>query len=74
MTDGPIVITGKENIAAVRLLALKGMMKLQLMGLKHSSGSIIAKVKREFGFKGSNKSVYEQFLKMLDERGIKYIR
>jgi hypothetical protein len=45
--------------------------KLQLRGMRHSSGrSIIAHVKKTYGFKGNNESVVEQFKQMLTQEGI----
>lgn len=45
--------------------------KLQLLGLKHSSGkSIIAHVKRTYGLKGNNEAVVAQFKQMLIDEGI----
>jgi len=45
--------------------------KLQLLGMRHSSGrSIIAHVKKTYGLKGSNESVVEQFKQMLISEGI----
>jgi hypothetical protein len=45
--------------------------KLQLLGLKHSSGrSIIAHIKKTYGLNGNNESVVAQFKKMLEDEGI----
>jgi hypothetical protein len=45
--------------------------RLQLLGMRHSSGrSIIAHVKKTYGFKGNNESVVEQFKQLLIEEGI----
>lgn len=45
--------------------------KLHLQGLRHSSGrSIIAHVKRIYGFTGNNESVVEQFRQSLIREGI----
>lgn len=56
------VITGTENIRAAQHLAQKYAMKLELeTGLTHSGGSLIARIRRHYGFKGSRRSVYEQF-------------
>ena len=45
--------------------------KLQLLGMTHSSGrSIIAHVKKVYGFKGNNQAVVDQFKQMLENEGI----
>jgi len=45
--------------------------KLHLKGMRHSSGrSIIAHVKRIYGFKGTNEQVVEQFRFLLIREGI----
>lgn len=45
--------------------------KLHLLGLRHSSGrSIIAHVKRIYGFTGNNAAVVEQFKQSLISEGI----
>jgi hypothetical protein len=45
--------------------------KLHLKGMRHSSGrSIIAHVKRIYGYKGNNESVVEQFRQALIREGI----
>ena len=55
--DGGTVITGPE-IELWRLLALKGALKLEILGMKHSSGkSVSARLKKEFGFKDSKQRV-----------------
>lgn len=60
-SGGPIVITGKDSVALFRLMSLEKMLKLELMGLKHSRGSVSAVVKKEFNLKGDKQKVYEQF-------------
>lgn len=65
------VIDTPEGIAAFQMLAQYHACKLQLLGLKHSSGrSIIAHVKRTYGFKGTNASVVAQFKAKLERDGI----
>jgi hypothetical protein len=56
---------------AFQKLAQYHACKLQLLGMRHSSGrSIIAHVKKTYGFKGNNESVVEQFKQMLIQEGI----
>lgn len=68
---GSIIITGKEDIDAYRLLALKGALKLEIKGLKLSRGRSASQIiKREFGFKGNKESVLAQFESKLREMGV----
>lgn len=65
------MITTPEGIEAFRLLSIKGRLGLELKGMRFSSRrSTFAYVKSEFGFKGNNQKVYDQYIQMLKERGI----
>lgn len=51
-----------------RLLALKGALKLECLGMRRSRGpSAYSIVKREFGFKGNKNSVYTQFCEEIEK-------
>lgn len=69
-----IIIDTPEGIEAFRLLSIKGRLSLELKGLKFKRGahgsSTFAYVKREWGFKGNNQKVYEQYVQMLVDKGI----
>jgi hypothetical protein len=70
MAGGGFVVTGTA-IDSFRLLALKGALHLETLGMKRSRGaSAFAIVKKEFGFKGSKQSVYDQFVEALIRNGI----
>ena len=62
------MITGKENIAMARMLALKGALRLETLGMRHSGGSVYARVKKEFGLRGNKQSVYTQFCELVEKR------
>jgi hypothetical protein len=63
---GAVVLDNPNQIAHFRLLTLRQMLKLEMLGMKHSSGkSAYAMIKRELGLKGSRQSVFEQLSKML---------
>lgn len=65
------MLSTPEQIEAFRLLSQYHAAKLELKGMKHSSGrSIIAHVKRTHGFKGNRQRVFEQFEAMLKEKGV----
>jgi hypothetical protein len=69
--DKTIVIDTPDGIAAFHMLAQLSACRLQLKGLQHSSGrSVIAHVKRTYGFKGNNESVVAQFEQMLKDNGV----
>ncbi len=61
--DNAIVLVGPEQTKMFRLISMKHAAKLELMGMRHSRGSVIAQIKREFGFKGNRESVVQQFSK-----------
>jgi hypothetical protein len=55
------------DIYMVRLLALKGALKLECLGMQRSrKPSAYAIVKREFGFKGNKQSVYTQLCEEIE--------
>lgn len=47
-----------------RIHALRGMMRLELLGMRRRGRSAFASVKQEFGLRGRNHSVYAQFCHM----------
>jgi len=64
------VVTG-EHIPIARLLALRGMLKLEILGLRRSRGRSAASIiKQEFGLKGSNNKVLVDFEALLRQNGI----
>jgi hypothetical protein len=69
MSDKGFCIVGKENIRNARILTLRSALKLEVKtGLKMSRGiSILAIIKREFGFKGNKARVLEQLNAFIDE-------
>jgi hypothetical protein len=61
-----IVLSGSEQIARFRLITLRTALKLELLGMKHSRGSVYALIKKEFGLKGSKQKVYDQFNEFIE--------
>ena len=49
-----------ERIDAFRLRALRGALKLEILGMKRGGRSAYSIVKEEFGFKGSKIKVLQQ--------------
>ena len=72
MTDNnTIVISGKEEVNAFRLLSLKSALSLECKGLKMSRGrSAFSIIKDEFGFKGNKEKVLAQFITHLTNIGV----
>jgi len=62
MANDMIVITGKENIEAYRILALRKRLELEIKGIRFRI-STCAAIKRQFGWKGQRKTI----LKKLNE-------
>lgn len=62
-----LVLTKPNEIRMFRLLALRSALKLELLGMKHSKGSVYTRVKREFGLRGNKKSVYTQFCEFVEQ-------
>lgn len=66
-----IIILGKEQTSAFRLLTLRQGLKLELKGMKMSRGrSAYSTIKTEFNLKGNKQSVLDQFSKILEDRKI----
>lgn len=65
--NGHIAIIGQYSVQILRLRAIQSAMSLKLKsGMETTRGvRIFPLVKREFGLKGNNERVYQQFLEML---------
>jgi hypothetical protein len=61
------VITGESQIRIAQMLARRSALKLEMLGLKHSSGSIYALIKREHGLRGNKQSVYTQYCELIEK-------
>lgn len=64
---GGHLIAGKENVDRARVLILRSALKLEILGLRHSRGSVYALIKAEFGFKGNKQKVLDQLNKWIDD-------
>jgi hypothetical protein len=64
---GAVMVTGKESISLFRLTALKGMLGLEVRGMKRRGQSIYSVVKGEFNLKGNKQKVYDQFCKLVEQ-------
>lgn len=43
-----------------RMLTMRSALRLEVLGMRHSRGSVYALVKREFGFRGNKQAVLDQ--------------
>jgi hypothetical protein len=64
--DGAVIITGND-IDTYRLLALKGALKLETLGMKRRGPSAYSIVKKEFNLRGDKVSVLKQFEALIAE-------
>lgn len=72
MSDNqPVLLVGNQQTMMFRMYTIKSALSLEVMGMKHSRGSVYAMVKRDFNLKGTKKKVYEQFCDIIKkiERG-----
>jgi hypothetical protein len=60
MTDKAIVVDTPHGIAHFRLLSIKGRVKLESKGIRHSSGAIRPRIAAEFGLKPRDS--YEKYI------------
>lgn len=68
------VIDTPEGIRAWHLLSQRSALRLEIMGLRHSRGSVSAHLKKTYGFKGNKQKVLEQFEAMLIKEGIQFTK
>ena len=57
-----------EQIDAFRVRALRGALKLEVLGMRRGGRSAYSIVKEEFGFKGNKKKVLEQLEAMIKDQ------
>jgi len=67
MSNETIVIDTPEGIKWYHLLQLKYALKLEVLGMKHSKGSVYAHVKKTFGFKGNKRKVLDQLIAHIEK-------
>jgi len=60
------ILDTKPQIEGYRLCAMRAALKLEILGIKHSRGSVYALIKRQFGFRGNKQSVLEQLNKHIE--------
>jgi hypothetical protein len=63
------ILTNPDQITAFRLLTLRSMLKLEILGMTRSGRSAYAIIKSELGLKGNKIRVYDQLSAMLQRPG-----
>ena len=61
------VIDTPDGIAFAQMAALKGALKLEVLGLKRHGRTAYSIAKERYGLKGSRESVLEQLTKMVED-------
>lgn len=64
-----IIADTPEKVNAFRLLALKGALKLEVLGMKGRVNTYTT-IKKEFGFKGNKQKVYDLYVQHLKDIGV----
>lgn len=67
--EGGTVLDTPAEIEMFQLLRLRSALGLELLGMKHSKGSVYAHIKRHYGLKGNKQRVWDQFNTLIIERG-----
>jgi hypothetical protein len=62
-----MVYDSAEQIAMFRMKALRGALKLEILGMKRRGRSVYSIVKEEFGFKGGKAKVLKQLESKIEE-------
>lgn len=55
------------NTRLAQMIAQKHALKLEMRGLKHSGGSVNARIKKHYGLRGNRQSVYTQFCELVEK-------
>ena len=66
-TTKMIVADTPEAIDRFRLVALKGALKMEVLGMRRRGQSVYSLVKQEFGYKGNKASVLKQLEQKIKE-------
>lgn len=64
--NNTITLTGSQ-IPLGRMYALKGALKLEIVGMSRRGQSAYSIIKNEFGLKGSRQKVLDDFCKIIHE-------
>jgi len=62
-----VVIDTPEGVSFARLAALKGALKLEVIGLKRRGRSAYSILKSDYGYRGSRESVLKQVTEDIEQ-------
>jgi hypothetical protein len=65
--SGGVVLDTPHDIRIFRMVALRGALKLETVGLRKRSPSAYSLIKKEFGLRGSREAVYTQFCELIEK-------
>ena len=60
-------MTTITNTQLFNMLAQKQALRLEMLGMKNSRGSVYAHVKRTYRLRGNRQSVYTQFCELVEK-------
>lgn len=55
--SGGTFITGERDIHLAQLIAQRGAVRLEKLGMRHSGGSVTARIKKHYNLKGNHDKV-----------------
>ena len=64
----PWIAYTPENVALIRMAALKSALKLEIAGLRRRGRSVYSIVKEEFGLRGNKRTVLADFEKLIEQK------
>ena len=66
-----MIIDNPNHIELYRMITQKQALKLELVGLKTRGRTAYSLIKEMYGLKGSKQKVYEQFVKLIEDKKVK---
>ena len=68
-----IIADTPNKIELYRMHVLHKMLKLEMLGIKFKRGmpTAYSTIKKEYNLKGSRRKVYEQFVKLIEDKKVK---
>ncbi len=66
MSDGPVMIDTPDGIRFAQMLARRGALKLEILGMRRRGRSAYSIIKQEYGYRGTRQSVLNQLSDAID--------
>lgn len=66
------VIDTPEGIAFAQMVARRGALRLEVLGMKRRGQSAYSIIKQEYGLKGSRQAVLDQLTAMIEEAHVRH--